>query len=127
MPQQQRTSTGKPGPTCLVLPLPDDFVIRLDAEGVGDVVVAVSGEVDLATGEALWTALQEASSHGRSVLLDLTGTTFIDSSGLTAIARAHKLLAGQGGRVTVRARGGAAVMKVLTISGIDKLVPIERT
>ena len=52
----------------------------------GRVVVAVSGEVDLATVPQLRAALRDALATAAGELwLDLSATTFMDSSGLHAV------------------------------------------
>lgn len=57
------------------------------------VVVAVAGEVDLATANDLWVAIEAASVERKTVLVDLTDTAFMDSSGLSVLVRAHRHLA----------------------------------
>jgi anti-sigma B factor antagonist len=53
-------------------------------------VLAVSDEVDLATVPALRSALEAAFDSGApEVWIDLTRTTFMDSSGLQAVFSAH--------------------------------------
>jgi len=63
-------------------------------DGDGHVVLAISGEVDLATAPALRSAVDEALDAG-DLVLDLCSTAFMDSSGLHVLfdgqARAAKL------------------------------------
>jgi anti-anti-sigma factor len=52
------------------------------------VVVAPRGELDMATAGAVEAELRRAYRAGaRSILLDLTGLTFMDSSGLHLVTR----------------------------------------
>lgn len=55
--------------------------------------VTAVGEIDLATGWRLTDALREAQARAQSVVLDLSGATFIDAGGvrilLAAAARAR--------------------------------------
>jgi stage II sporulation protein AA (anti-sigma F factor antagonist) len=68
-----------------------DVVVEPVGEGV--VVLAVSGEVDLDTAAGLEEHLRAALSNGCSrVILDLSGCTFFDSSGLNVLARARRSL-----------------------------------
>ena len=51
--------------------------------------IGVNGDVDMDTCDRLWTAIEQAFGNGAAnVVLDLTGTTFMDSSGLGVIVRA---------------------------------------
>jgi anti-anti-sigma factor len=50
--------------------------------------VAVTGELDVGVTDELQMLLVGESQAGRSIVLDLRGVTFMDSSGLTAILRA---------------------------------------
>ena len=61
--------------------------VRIDRGGPAT-IVAVSGEVDLFGGPRLAAALEDAASRGRPVVVDLTGCTFFDSSGLYALLTA---------------------------------------
>src|SRR3954468_236599 len=55
------------------------------------------GEVDIATASRLRCELEERVRFGAGVLvLDCRELTFIDSSGIAAIAHAHRLLAAEG-------------------------------
>lgn len=57
----------------------------------GCAVVAVRGELDIATAPELMAALEEAAAMGTGrVVVSLLDTSFIDSTGLTTLLRAHK-------------------------------------
>ena len=68
--------------------------LRVGSDGDGDVpVVSVFGEVDLYTAPDLLETLRDlADADGRHVIVDLTGTTFIDSTGLGVLIAATKML-----------------------------------
>ena len=51
----------------------------------GELRVAVSGEIDIATSSRLWLAIDGALGTCRRIVLDLTETTLIDSTGLTVL------------------------------------------
>jgi anti-anti-sigma regulatory factor len=57
------------------------------------------------------------------VVVDLSGTQFCDSAGLTVLVRAHKqALAADGGlRVVLPASG--TVPRIFTVTGFDQLIP----
>jgi anti-anti-sigma factor len=65
----------------------------------GSTVIAVAGEIDGATAPELDTALQHFEQE--FVTVDLSGVTFIDSSGLGTLVQAHQRISLAGGRLTV--------------------------
>lgn len=91
-------------------------------QGVGDVVtIAVHGEVDLAVGGALTEAIVAVGPPaGSTVVVDLDGVTFLDSSGISALVRAHHRLAEDGAGVAL-VGGPDHVRKVLSITGADRI------
>ena len=68
--------------------------LRVVGDGDGEIpVVSVLGEVDLYTAPELLAALRDLSDiAGKHVIVDLTGTTFIDSTGLGVLIAATKML-----------------------------------
>jgi anti-anti-sigma factor len=67
---------------------PSAFLVDVRRDG-DDAIVAVTGEVDIATGPTLWSRIQRAMADGASrLVIDLAGTTFMDSTGLAIIIRA---------------------------------------
>ena len=89
-------------------------------------VVAVSGEVDVYAAPALREGLTELLSGGRSVVVDLTGVGFLDSTGLGALVAA---------RTTASERGASLplvcthkrILKLFTITGLDGVFKIYDT
>ncbi|MGZ6707676.1 MAG: STAS domain-containing protein [Solirubrobacteraceae bacterium] len=79
--------------------------------------VAVTGELDLATAPRLSSAVAE---HGdaKVLVLDMTATTFIDSTGVRTLLQAHGRSAGSGSRLVVVA-GDGAVRRVLELCELD--------
>jgi len=104
-------------------PCDGSFAVSVTMEG-GDVVVAVHGEVDLATAETLRAAIAEALAADGRVVFDLTGVTFLDSTGLAAIAGAFRARGRAPGALAVRGASGS-VLRTLSISGIDALIDME--
>jgi anti-sigma B factor antagonist len=85
----------------------------------GGRVVALSGELDVATSEGL--ADQMTGPPGSLIVLDLSGLTFMDSSGIGAIHAARRLTIKNGGTLVV-SRPSAQVHRVLEITGLDTWV-----
>jgi anti-sigma B factor antagonist len=63
------------------------------------VVVALSGELDVADAVSVAAALEAVAAGQREIIIDLTGLEFIDSSGLAALVRARKQARHGGGDV----------------------------
>jgi anti-sigma B factor antagonist len=89
-------------------------------------VVTAAGEIDLTNAEGFRDALLSALDAGAlGLVVDLTATTFIDSAGVTALARASRRAAASE-RTTVRlAVTSPAVLRVLNLVGVDQLIEVH--
>lgn len=108
-----------------IVPDPPLSVDIVPAEG-GTVAVVV-GELDLLTAPELTDALHKAiDDHvdGDSVLVDLSGLSFCDSSGLAALIDAN-LYATEHGRSLVLLSPQRAVLRVLRITGLARVFEIR--
>jgi anti-sigma B factor antagonist len=85
-----------------------------------DVVVALDGELDLATAPAVARALRDLiEDQGHlDVVLDLGAVTFIDSIGIRTVLDARSALCARRGRFTI-VDPSAAVRRVLRILGLN--------
>jgi anti-sigma B factor antagonist len=88
----------------------------------GTHVVAVAGEVDLATGPELERALL-ALPASASVIVDLTDCGFMDSTGLHILASAHRRLGASGGQLAV-VSANQAVLTVFELTKLDQVLAI---
>jgi anti-sigma B factor antagonist len=87
-------------------------------------VLAVTGEVDLATAPELGSALDTALASGAQELwLDLSGTAFMDSSGLHLLLDAHRRMRGLRRRLVIVCPGGA-VRRLFEIAGVADALPL---
>jgi anti-sigma B factor antagonist len=68
-----------------------------------DVVLQVTGEVDLSTGELFRCRLERALTLGHRVVLDLRGVEFMDSTGLNTILRCQRRAEGSETVLLIRA------------------------
>ncbi|WP_432484529.1 STAS domain-containing protein [Kineococcus esterisolvens] len=66
-------------------------------------VVSVHGELDAAAAEPLTTGITAALARSRSVVVDLSGTTFVDCHAVGALVRSHHEARDRGGRLRVAA------------------------
>jgi len=84
----------------------------------GEVVLTLVGEIDTLTAPT-FEAAAEAMEGGRgiTVVFDMSGVTFMDSTGLTIIAATLRRLQRLGGRLCIR--GASPMMcRLLEITGI---------
>ena len=80
-----------------------------------DVVVAVSGEIDLATAPVLEDRLRGYVDC--DIIVDLSAVTLLDASGLTAFIRSHKRLRQTGHTLRTTGERGA-VLAAMTVTGL---------
>jgi len=85
-------------------------------------VVAVSGEVDVATCPGLDATVAALTTP--EIVLDLSGVTFMASSGLASLLRADRRARELGGRLLLRAPS-RAVVDVLQMTHLDDRFTIE--
>jgi anti-sigma B factor antagonist len=99
----------------------ESLTIEVGTES-GAVVLALAGELDLATTPRLAAALAEDAVAGAArVVLDLGRLSFMDSTGLGLIVRADRELR-DGGRALVLRNLQAQVSRLLQLSGtLDRL------
>jgi stage II sporulation protein AA (anti-sigma F factor antagonist) len=101
-------------------PTPQQVQVTLDERPEG-IIVFVAGLIDASTLTEVSAVLTEAQRDGRTLYVDLSGVTFIDSRGLGALLAANE-----------RAREGAAALRIhapsdavrrlLTISGVTAVI-----
>jgi anti-sigma B factor antagonist len=83
-------------------------------------VVAAANEIDLASSPDLRTAVAAAFECGaQEVCVDLTDTTFMDSSGLHVLSDAHRIAEQERRRLTIVCPLGN-VRRVFELTGLDK-------
>jgi anti-sigma B factor antagonist len=106
------------------------LTFRADIEAVdGDTrAVAVAGELDQATVPELQRALDEVIDTGSGgLLIDLSGCSFIDSSGLAALVSARERLTNADDRSFAICCGTPQVLRLLEITGLDKAMGVVAT
>jgi anti-sigma B factor antagonist len=86
--------------------------------------VVVKGEVDVATAPELLEAVESVTDATQELVLDVAELGFMDSTGLRVLIRAHEMMEGRGGRLSLRSVD-ATTRKLLEITGVDKVIHIE--
>jgi anti-anti-sigma factor len=88
-----------------------------DVQDVGEThVVSLRGELDMATAEGLSDWL--VAIAGSPVVVDLSGLTFMDSTGITALVMARKTMTEDGNEL-ILSRPPPMVERVLQITGLS--------
>jgi anti-anti-sigma factor len=85
-------------------------------------VVSLTGELDLSTIPNLEPRLVEELRNSTGVVVDLTRLSFIDSSGIGLLIKAHR--AADGGRMHTVVAPGSQVERVFQLAGIDRALPV---
>jgi anti-sigma B factor antagonist len=81
-------------------------------------VVVPTGEIDLATVDAVRDELTHARADARRVVLDLRGVSFMDSSGLRLLVELQRASAADGFTFAV-VRGPRSLQRLLELSGLE--------
>ena len=106
--------------------MPADFALTEDALDAERHLVAVRGDLDLHTAPELREVLGNAIDAGRSrIIVDLTETSYMDSSGLTALVVAHKRVRKTGGQLVV-VNVDPSIGRTFEITGLHLLFPLVR-
>src|SRR4051812_37767622 len=97
--------------------------LRLEERRNGDrTILAVHGELDLATVDAVRARLDALRAERRPVVLDLDGLEFMDSTGIRLVLQAAEDGAGTGWDFSIT-RGSYAVRRVFEAARIADRLP----
>jgi anti-sigma B factor antagonist len=92
----------------------------------GTLVVQLNGELDLYNAHVVREQLQNAVAAGpKRVVLDLSGVSFIDSTGLGVLIEARTLMTDRDAFQLVSP--GVEARRALAISGLDRLFVIHES
>lgn len=106
--------------------VPRPGTLRMDTEQTdgGGYVVEAAGELDRFTAASLVETLDAITgSQPASVVLDLSGCVFLDSSGISALIEADKALRRSGTRLELVV--SAVVSRTLRATGLEAHFPIR--
>ena len=105
--------------------MPPEFSLSQESLDAERHVVAVRGEIDLFTAPELKSALSEAIESGHTrIVVDLTDTTFLDSTALGVLIGAVKRLRSRDGRLTI-VNVDDNIAKTFEITGLDQIFTIR--
>jgi anti-sigma B factor antagonist len=102
-----------------------DGPLAVDLEHAGDVLmVRASGELSRSTAERFEVELgQGIDRYPPTIVLDLSGVGFIDSTGLRSVLRIANHSRRKGGRLRIR-NPSAQVQEAIDWGGMGRLVPL---
>lgn len=100
---------------------PTRFVLDSSSEPP---VVWIQGDVDLASADDMSRCLSAAIADRNGLVIDLSETTFMASSALNILVRAHQLAAQSAASIVIRSPS-SPVARVLALAGLDRLFTIE--
>jgi anti-sigma B factor antagonist len=101
-----------------------NFDVKTEQIGDSTFVIALTGEVDLYTAPEFKQQLLDAISKGaKDVVVDLSGTTFIDSTTLGVLVGGVKRLRGQDGQLSLVC-SDRNIAKIFEITGLDRVFQI---
>ncbi len=108
--------SAHPEPAGTVAP---NFRIEATDPEDGVVVIAVSGELDLAVADQFQEAIDRSADASR-VLVDLAECEFLDSTGIAVLIRGREALAADG-RTLAISNPRRQVLRVLDVTGLTRL------
>jgi phosphoserine phosphatase RsbU/P len=89
-------------------------------------VVTMPAEIDITSASGVSDLLAAVAAESPEVITaDMTATTFCDSAGVNALARAHELAAAGGSELRL-ALGDSPATRVIQLIGLDQIVPLYR-
>jgi anti-anti-sigma factor len=92
--------------------------VVVDRLASGAAVVRLAGELELEYAYTLDVQLQKVEAEASTVVIDLSGLTFMDSAGLGRLLAARRRAARAGRRLVI-VRGGRTVDRVMMLAGLQ--------
>jgi anti-sigma B factor antagonist len=104
-----------------------NFDVKTEKVDESTYVIALAGEVDLYTAPEFKEQLLEVIAEGgKDVVVDFSGTTFIDSTTLGVLVGGVKRLRAQDGRLSLVC-SDRNIRKIFEITGLDRVFTIYPT
>lgn len=98
-----------------------DFMVHWSGRHV---VVRMPAEIDVTNSASVDSVLAGvAAQHPEVITADMTATVFCDSSGIHALARAHRRATANGGELRL-AVGASPAVRLLQLTGLDQVLPM---
>jgi anti-sigma B factor antagonist len=100
--------------------------LYLDTNEPGVVIVVLEGEHELFSAMKLQRKLDALIDEGVTIVVDLTGTTFVDSSIVSVLlqARSHASSVGTRYAIILDESSGEPVRRMFEMTGLDRYLPV---
>ena len=85
---------------------------------------AVTGELDMSNADDVYHQLLAAADALPQLRVELSGLTFVDSTGLSSLDRLARTLRAGGCALTYVADEGGALARLLHLTGMDQVLPM---
>ncbi|GAA2390950.1 hypothetical protein GCM10010420_13670 [Streptomyces glaucosporus] len=106
---------------------PETLSVEVRPLSGGRLLLVLVGELDHHSADLVTGEVRSALEAGAAaVLLDLSGVSFIDSTGVTRLLLAHRTARAAGGRLALIAPSGP-VRRLLSLTGIDRVLACHPT
>jgi anti-sigma B factor antagonist len=109
------------------VPPPSYGQLILSSIREGDVhSICLFGELDLASADSVQDELELVeATDARSIVLDLSGLQYLDSTGIRLLLSAHARSGADGDRLSL-IRGSAEVQRVFELCGVAHVLPFTQ-
>lgn len=87
-------------------------------------IVTLPDEIDVTNSAAVFNSALTALDYPGLVIVDMTGTTFCDCSGLRMLITARDHAKASGSTLRIAIKTGSAPARSLAILGIDHVLPV---
>ena len=94
-----------------------NFEVSIDEHAEAYSIIAVRGEVDLHTAPKFESAIERAARTNRTVVVDMSGVAFMDSTALSALVGSKDSLQEQGTSLRLAAPS-QAVERIFSVTGL---------
>ena len=100
---------------------------RVEGEQQGTLcLVRVHGEIDLSNAHEVFSAIgMVMGQEARRLVVDLSGTTYLDSAGVALLLRLAERLRSRRRQLHLVVPRGSPVRRVLDFTGLPRVIPLE--
>jgi anti-sigma B factor antagonist len=103
----------------------DEFTIELGTDAEGRQVVAPHGEMDLATHTQLLGVVEDLLAEGKvDIVVDLSHTTFLDSTALGTLISARRRAYARQGSLEILCTN-PRLLRIFEVTSLDKVFTIR--
>lgn len=102
---------------------------RVEADDLGDAcLVSVRGEIDLSNAREVMDGIRAAATHDATlVILDLSGTTYLDSAGIAMVFRLAERLGHSRQELRLVVPADAPIRRGLELTRVTALLPVHES